>query len=71
LVDKKKTRAEVLSQMTDIICTRLNKMPVAEKKSRVRDFKEAVSRGGKRSNSRPKAATTARIPRKSQRTQPS
>ena len=67
MADKKKTRAEILSQMTDIIRTHLNKMPAAERKSRVRAFKEVVSRDAKRSSNRPKAATAARIPRKSRR----
>ena len=67
MAGKKKTRAEILSQMTDIICTGLNKMPIAERKARVRAFRQVTSHDAKRSNNRPKAATAARIPRKYRR----
>ena len=65
--ERKKTRSEIVSEMTDIICSHLEKMPAAERKSRIKAFGEAINRGGKRSSARPKAASVSRTRRKSQR----
>ena len=64
---KKKTRAEIASEMTDIIVGHLEAMPTDERKQRLAAFKEALSHGGKREHARPKAASSSRSRGRSRR----
>ena len=64
---KNKTRTEILSEMSNMICFHLDTLPMNERKSRIRDFKEVINRDEKRSNNRPKGSRVSRTLRKSQR----
>jgi hypothetical protein len=65
VANKKKTRAEIVSEMASLIIGHLEAMPVEERKKRVKAFKEVISRGGKRDRAHPKAASAFRTRQKS------
>jgi hypothetical protein len=67
VADKKKTRAEIVSEMASLIVGHLEAMPVEERKKKVKAFAEVVNRGGKRGRVYPKAASVFRTQRKSRR----
>jgi hypothetical protein len=67
VADKKKTRAEIVSEMASLIVGHLEAMPVEERKKKVKAFAEVVNRGGKRGRAHPKAASVFRTQRKSRR----
>jgi hypothetical protein len=58
MAHKKKTRSQVVSEMTDIIVSHLETMPPEERKERISAFKRAMSE--KRDHARPKAASVSR-----------
>ncbi len=65
MAEKKKTSAEIVSEMTGLIVEHLEAMPVEERKKRVKAFKEAINHGGKRGRARPKVASAFRTRQKS------
>jgi hypothetical protein len=64
---RKRTQAEILSEMTSLIGKHLETMPPEERKERIKAFGKIVNRGAKRPKTRPKAASISRTRRKSQR----
>jgi hypothetical protein len=64
---KRKTRAEIVSEMTGLIIGHLEAMPVHERKTKIKAFKEALSHGGKRERAHPKVASAFRTRQKSRR----
>jgi len=65
VADKKKTSAEIVSEMAGLIVEHLEAMPVEERKKRVKAFKEVLNRGAKRDHAHPKAASAFRTRQKS------
>jgi hypothetical protein len=68
VAEKKKTKAEIVSEMTSIIVGHLETMPTEERKQRIGAFKEVLSRDEKRGGTRPKAASAANMRDCSRRT---
>jgi hypothetical protein len=64
---KRRSRTEILSEMTDIIVGHLEKMPPVERHKRLAAFGEST--GGKRARVRAKAPSVSGTPRKSRRSQ--
>jgi hypothetical protein len=50
---KERTKAEILSEMADLIVGHLKKMDPEERKSRIKDFGKVVTKSERRSNTRP------------------
>jgi len=65
--DKRRTSAEIASEMAGLIVEHLEALPVQERKKRVKAFKEVLSRGGKRDRAHPKAPSAFHTRRKSRR----
>jgi hypothetical protein len=67
VAEKKRTSAEIVSEMTEIIVGHLEAMPVEERKERVKAFKEVITHDEKHGCARPKAASSSRTERYSRR----
>jgi hypothetical protein len=65
--ERKRTRAEILSEMTSLIGKHLDKMPPEERKERIKAFGEIFNRDGKRPNAHPNTSSISHNQRKSQR----
>jgi len=65
VADRKKTRAEIVTEMASLIVGHLEAMPVEERKKKVKAFAEVVNRGAKRGRAHPKATSVFRTRRKS------
>jgi hypothetical protein len=64
MATKRKTQAEITSEMTQLIASHLEAMPIEERKQRVKAFKNVIE---KRGGTRPKAASASRRVRGSRR----
>ena len=60
VAEKKKTKAEIVSEMASIIAAHLETMPPEERKQRISAFKEVLIRDEKHGETHPKAASAAR-----------
>lgn len=68
MVQRKRSKNEIVGEMTDIIVAHLEALPRAEQKKRVSAFRRAINRGAKRVSNPPKVERASRIQRNSRRT---